>query len=252
MGENKEKNIICSNVVLVTGGSKGIGAATVKYLAENGYQVILNYNKSENSANEIKKELKEKNINIDIIKADVSNKEEIDLMINEIIKKYHKIDALINNAGISQEKPFLDLNDDEWNNIMNINLNSVYYCTKAVLPHMLNKEDGCIINISSIWGVTGASCEVAYSTTKAAIDGLTKSLAKEMGPSNIRINSIAPGIIDTDMNKNLSKEDIKNIKEEIPLNKIGRPEDIAKCVKWLIEDNYTTGQVININGGWYI
>lgn len=252
MGENKEKNIICSNVVLVTGGSKGIGAATVKYLAENGYQVILNYNKSENSANEIKKELKEKNINIDIIKADVSNKEEIDLMINEIIKKYHKIDALINNAGISQEKPFLDLNDDEWNNIMNINLNSVYYCTKAVLPHMLNKKDGCIINISSIWGVTGASCEVAYSTTKAAIDGLTKSLAKEMGPSNIRINSIAPGIIDTDMNKNLSKEDIKNIKEEIPLNKIGRPEDIAKCVKWLIEDNYTTGQVININGGWYI
>lgn len=252
MGENKEKNIICSNVVLVTGGSKGIGAAIVKYLAENGYQVILNYNKSENSANEIKKELKEKNINIDIIKADVSNKEEIDLMINEIIKKYHKIDALINNAGISQEKPFLDLNDDEWNNIMNINLNSVYYCTKAVLPHMLNKEDGCIINISSIWGVTGASCEVAYSTTKAAIDGLTKSLAKEMGPSNIRINSIAPGIIDTDMNKNLSKEDIKNIKEEIPLNKIGRPEDIAKCVKWLIEDNYTTGQVININGGWYI
>lgn len=252
MGENKEKNIICSNVVLVTGGSKGIGAATVKYLAENGYQVILNYNKSENSANEIKKELKEKNINIDIIKADVSNKEEIDLMINEIIKKYHKIDALINNAGISQEKPFLDLNDDEWNNIMNINLNSVYYCTKAVLPHMLNKKDGCIINISSIWGVTGASCEVAYSTTKAAINGLTKSLAKEMGPSNIRINSIAPGIIDTDMNKNLSKEDIKNIKEEIPLNKIGRPEDIAKCVKWLIEDNYTTGQVININGGWYI
>lgn len=252
MGENKEKNIICSNVVLVTGGSKGIGAATVKYLAENGYQVILNYNKSENSANEIKKELKEKNINIDIIKADVSNKEEIDLMINEIIKKYHKIDALINNAGISQEKPFLDLNDDEWNNIMNINLNSVYYCTKAVLPHMLNKKDGCIINISSIWGVTGASCEVAYSTTKAAINGLTKSLAKEMGPSNIRINSIAPGIIDTDMNKNLSKEDIKNIKEEIPINKIGRPEDIAKCVKWLIEDNYTTGQVININGGWYI
>lgn len=252
MGENKEKNIICSNVVLVTGGSKGIGAATVKYLAENGYQVILNYNKSENSANEIKKELKEKNINIDIIKADVSNKEEIDLMINEIIKKYHKIDALINNAGISQEKTFLDLNDDEWNNIMNINLNSVYYCTKAVLPHMLNKKDGCIINISSIWGVTGASCEVAYSTTKAAINGLTKSLAKEMGPSNIRINSIAPGIIDTDMNKNLSKEDIKNIKEEIPLNKIGRPEDIAKCVKWLIEDNYTTGQVININGGWYI
>lgn len=252
MEESKEKNIICNNVVLVTGGSRGIGAAIVKHLSENGYQVILNYNKSENEAKKIQEKLKEQNINIDIIRADVSNKAEVENMINKIIKKYNKIDVLINNAGISQEKPFLDINDDEWNNIMNINLNSVYYCTKAVLPYMLNKKDGCIINISSIWGVTGASCEVAYSTTKAAIDGLTKALAKEMGPSNIRINSIAPGIIDTDMNKNLSEEDIDNIKDEIPLNKIGRPKDIAKCVKWLIEDNYTTGQVININGGWYI
>ena len=135
---------------------------------------------------------------------------------------------------------------------MNINLNSVYFCSKEVLPYMLKRKEGCIINISSIWGETGASCEVAYSTTKAAINGFTKALAKEMGPSNIRINSIAPGIIDTDMNKNLSQEDITKIKEEIPLNKIGVPEDIAKCAKWLIEDTYTTGQIININGGWYI
>lgn len=250
MEENKERNIIHNKVVLVTGGSKGIGAAIVKYLSENSYQVILNYNKSEESATEIKKELKEKNVSIDIIKADVSNKEEVDNMVNEIIKKYHRIDVLINNAGISQEKLFLDTTREDWGNMINVNLNSVYNCTKAVLPNMLERKSGSIINISSIWGVTGASCEVAYSTTKAAINGFTKALAKEMGLSNIRINSIAPGIIDTDMNKNLNEQELNEIKEQIPLNKIGKPKDIAKCVQWLIEDEYTTGQVININGGW--
>ena len=173
-------------------------------------------------------------------------------MIEYVIEKYNRVDVLINNAGISQEKLFTDISDEEWKRIMDVNLNSVYYCTKAVIPYMIQKKCGCIINISSIWGVTGGSCEVGYSTSKAAIIGFTKALAKEMGPSNIRINCIAPGIIDTDMNKNLNETDIEAIKDEIPLNRIGLTEDIAKCVKWLIEDNYTTGQVININGGWYI
>ena len=241
-----------NKVVLVTGGSRGIGASLVKFLATKGYQVILNYNKSEEEAKKIQIELQKQNIRIDIIKANVANKLEVSKLVKYIIERYNKIDVLINNAGISQEKLFLDLTDDDWEHIMNINLNSVYFCSKEVLPYMLKRKEGCIINISSIWGVTGASCEVAYSTTKAAINGFTKALAKEMGPSNIRINSIAPGIIDTDMNKNLSQEDITKIKEEIPLNKIGVPEDIAKCAKWLIEDTYTTGQIININGGWYI
>lgn len=252
MEENKERNIISNKIVLVTGGSRGIGAGIVKLLVENGYKVILNYNKSEKCAQEIKKQLQEQNIEIDIIKADVTNKDEINYMINNIIDKYGKIDVLINNAGIAQEKVFLDISDEEWQKMLDANLNSVYYCTKMVLPHMLNRKEGCIINISSIWGVTGGSCEVAYSTTKAAINGFTKALAKEMGPSNIRVNCIAPGIIDTDMNKNLSKEDIEQIKEEIPLNKIGNARDIAKCAKWLIEDSYTTGQIINVNGGWFI
>lgn len=252
MEENREKNIINNKVVLVTGGSRGIGAAIVKYLSENGYQVILNYNKSEVAAIEIKEKLREKNINIDIIKTDVSNKEDVDYMVKEIIKKHHKIDVLINNAGISQEKLFLDTTKEDWDNIININLNSVYNCAKAVLPNMLERKVGCIINISSIWGVTGASCEVAYSTTKAAINGFTKALAKEMGLSNIRVNSIAPGIIDTDMNKNLNSHELNVIKEQIPLNRIGNPEDVARCVRWLIEDEYTTGQVIGINGGWLI
>ena len=241
-----------NKVILVTGGSRGIGAGIVKLLATNGYRVVLNYNKSEELAKKIKQELKEKNIEIDIIKADVSEKSEVKRMIDFIIGKYNRLDVLINNAGIAQEKLFLDIEDEEWEKINSVNLNSVYYCTKYALPHMLSKKEGCIINISSIWGVTGGSCEVAYSTTKAAINGFTKALAKEMGPSNIRVNCIAPGIIDTDMNNNLNKREIKDLEEEIPLNKIGKPNDIAKCIKWLIEDEYTTGQIININGGWYI
>lgn len=244
--ENKNK------IILVTGGSRGIGASMVKLLALDGYKVILNYNKSGDCAKKIKEELEEENVNIDIIKADVTNKSEISYMVNKVIDTYGRIDVLINNAGISQEKVFLDLSDGDWQNIIEANLNSTYYCTKKVLPYMLKNKEGCIINISSIWGVTGGSCEVGYSTTKAAINGFTKALAKEMGPSNIRINCIAPGIIDTDMNKNLNKEDIEKIKEEIPLNRIGKTEDIAKCAKWLIEDDYTTGQIINVNGGWFI
>lgn len=244
--ENKNK------IILVTGGSRGIGASMVKLLALDGYKVILNYNKSEDCAKRIKEELEEENVNIDIIKADVTKKSEISYMVDKIIENYGRIDVLINNAGISQEKVFLDLSDEDWQNIIEANLNSTYYCTKKVLPYMLKNKEGCIINISSIWGVTGGSCEVGYSTTKAAINGFTKALAKEMGPSNIRINCIAPGIIDTDMNKNLNKEDIEKIKEEIPLNRIGKTEDIAKCAKWLIEDDYTTGQIINVNGGWFI
>lgn len=240
-----------SKVIIVTGGSRGIGASIVKYLAKEN-KVILNYNKSEENAKKIQKELEKNNIKIDIFKADVSNKKEVNEMVEYVLKKYNKIDVLINNAGIAQEKLFTDISDEEWQMIMNVNLNSVYYCTKAVIPNMIHEKSGCIINISSIWGVTGGSCEVGYSTTKAAIIGFTKALAKEMGPSGIRVNCIAPGIIDTDMNKNLSKTDIDEIKEEIPLNRIGKVDDIAKCAKWLIEDNYTTGQVINVNGGWYI
>ena len=241
-----------NKVIIVTGGSRGIGANVVKSLAKDCDKVILNYNKSEEFAKQIQKELEKENIKIDIFKADVSKKADVLAMTEYVIEKYNRVDVLINNAGISQEKLFTDISDEEWKRIMDVNLNSVYYCTKAVIPYMIQKKCGCIINISSIWGVTGGSCEVGYSTSKAAIIGFTKALAKEMGPSNIRINCIAPGIIDTDMNKNLNETDIEAIKDEIPLNRIGLTEDIAKCVKWLIEDNYTTGQVININGGWYI
>lgn len=251
MEENREKSIV-NKVVVVTGGSRGIGAQIVKTLANENYKVILNYNNSKEQAEKIQQELLEQGKEIEIIKADVSKKEEAEKLIQFAINKFNKIDILINNAGISQEGLFTDVTEEEWQKIINTNLNSVFYCNQQALKYMIQEQQGCIINISSIWGETGASCEVAYSTTKAAINGMTKALAKEVGPSNIRVNAIAPGIIDTDMNKNLTIEEHKQIKEQIPLNRIGKAIDIAKCVKWLIEDEYTTGQIISINGGWYI
>ena len=251
MEENREKSIV-NKVVVVTGGSRGIGAKIVKTLANENYKVILNYNNSKEQAEKIQQELLEQGKEIEIIKADVSKKEEAEKLIQFAINKFNKIDILINNAGISQEGLFTDVTEEEWQKIINTNLNSVFYCNQQALKYMIQEQQGCIINISSIWGETGASCEVAYSTTKAAINGMTKALAKEVGPSNIRVNAIAPGIIDTDMNKNLTIEERKQIKEQIPLNRIGKAIDIAKCVKWLVEDEYTTGQIISINGGWYI
>ncbi len=251
MEENREKSIV-NKVVVVTGGSRGIGAQIVKTLANENYKVVLNYNNSKEQAEKIQQELLEQGKEIEIIKADVSKREETEKLIQFAINKFNKIDVLINNAGISQEGLFTDVTEEEWQKIINTNLNSVFYCNQQALKYMIPEQQGCIINISSIWGETGASCEVAYSTTKAAINGMTKALAKEVGPSNIRVNAIAPGIIDTDMNRNLTNEELEQIKEQIPLNKIGKALDIAKCVKWLIEDEYTTGQIISINGGWYI
>lgn len=238
--------------VIVTGGSRGIGAAIVEELASNNYNIVLNYNNSEQSAKQIQNELKENGINIEIFKADVSKRDEVKELIDFTIKKYNNIDVLINNAGIDQIKLFMDTTDEDWKNIIQTNLTSVFYCSQEVLKNMIHNKNGCIINISSIWGVTGASCEVAYSASKAAIDGMTKALAKEMGPSNIRINSIAPGFVETDMNKNIPEEEIEEIKNEIPLGRISKPEEITKSIKWLIEDEYVTGQIISVNGGWNI
>lgn len=239
-----------SKVVIVTGASRGIGREIVKGLSIKGYTIIANYNKSEEQILELKKELEENKINIDIYKTDVSKREDVKKLIEYVINKYKKIDVLINNAGISQFKEFTQITDEDWEKMINTNLNSVFYMTQETCKNMIHNKKGCIINISSIWGVIGASCEVHYSVSKAGIDAMTKSLAKELGPSNIRVNSIAPGIINTEMNKRLSKEDIENIKNEIPLEKIGNSIDIERCVEWLIEDEYTTGQIISINGGW--
>ena len=239
-------------VAIVTGASSGIGREIAKSLAKQNIKVIANYNNSEEKAIELKKELEAEGIVIDIVKADVSKREEIKNLVKYAIENYEKIDILINNAGISEYKLFTDETDEDWNKVINTNLYSAFAVSQEVIPNMIKNKNGCIINISSVWGMVGTSTEVLYSVSKAGIDGLTKALAKELGPSNIRVNAIAPGIVDTDMCKNFTEEEIENIKEEIPLERIGKVEDISKCINWLINDNYTTGQIISINGGWII
>lgn len=239
-------------VAIVTGGARGIGKAIVETLAKKGIRVIANYNKSEEKAKILKEELEKENIKIDIFQADVSKKIECKKLIQYAINQYGKIDILVNNAGISKIQLIDEVTEEDWNEMIYTNLYSAFCMCQEAISYMINRKSGTIINISSVWGIVGASQEVVYSITKAGMDGLTKALAKEVGPSNIRVNSIAPGYIETDMNKEFSEEVLEQIKEETPLERIGKPEDIAKCVEWLIEDNFTTGQIISINGGWFI
>lgn len=241
-----------SKVIIITGASRGIGRETAKLLARNGHTVIANYNKSAEKAKELQEELKKENINIDIYKADVSKREECKALVEYAIEKYKHIDVLVNNAGISIWGQFTDLTDAEIEEIIRTNLYSAIAMSQEVSKHMIHEKQGCIINMSSIWGMVGASCEVAYSVTKAGMDGLTKALAKELGPSNIRVNSIAPGAIETEMNSRLTKEEKAVLEMETPLGKLGKTIDIAKTINWLIEDEFTTGQIISPNGGWVI
>lgn len=248
----KERIINMSKVIVITGASRGIGRNMAYNLAINGYQVIANYNASEKQALELQEELKKQGIEIDIFKANVSKSQEARKLVNYAIEKYGRIDVLINNAGIAQEKLFTDIEEEEFDKMIKTNLYSVFYTTQEAVRFMVKVHKGCIINISSIYGLTGGSCEVPYSMSKAGIDGMTKALAKELGPSNIRVNSVAPGAIDTEMNENLGEEVWAQIVEETPLMKRGNPIDITRCVKWLIEDEFTTGQVISPNGGLVI
>ena len=239
-------------VAIVTGASRGIGNEISKTLARLNIKVIANYNRSESQALQLKSELQKENIEIDIFKADVSKREEAERLVKYTIEKYGKVDILINNAGRGEYKLFQEETEEDWNRVINTNLYSAFVMSQLVAGSMINNKNGCIINISSIWGIVGASLEVLYSISKAGMDGMTKALAKELGPSNIRVNSIAPGIIETQINKRLTQEDLENIKTEIPLEKIGKATDISNCIKWLIDDKYTTGQIISINGGWVI
>ncbi len=239
-------------IIIITGASRGIGREIAKTLAREGYTIIANYNKSEREAQKLKKELQEENKEIDIYKANIANEEETQEMIKYVIKKYKKIDVLINNAGIDKIQLVTEVTKKDWDEIINTNLYGTFYISQQAAKNMIQNKQGKIINISSIWGQIGASMEVVYSISKAGVDGLTKALAKELGPSGIQVNSIAPGFIKTEMNSNFNEQEINEIKDEIPLQKLGECTDIAKCVKWLIEDNYVTGQVIAINGGWSI
>lgn len=239
-----------NKTVLITGGSRGIGKTMVYAFSKAGYNVLLNFNKSESIANEIAKELP----NVLVYGANVGDQQSVQNMINYTIEKFGGIDVLINNAGISCTGLLQDISADEWNNVISTNLTGTYNLCKCVLPEMISKKRGKIINISSIWGITGASCEVAYSASKAGVIGLTKALAKEVGPSNIQVNCIAPGIVMTDMTSEYSMDELNRITDEIPLGRIGSTEDISNVALFLASDdaNYITGQVISPNGGWVI
>ncbi len=240
---------------LVTGASKGIGTACVIALSKMGYNIILNYNNSQEKAMSLAKIVTE-NYGVDVMtaKADVKNKSEVDAMVKKALSQFGTIDVLVNNAGISQQKLFTDTTVDDWDSIIGTNLTSVYNVTHAVLPSMIKSHSGSIVNISSMWGQVGASCEVAYSASKAGVIGLTKALAKEVALSNIRVNCVAPGVIMTDMMAGFSDDDIKLIREDIPVNELGSAKNVADAVAFLVSDkaSYITGQVIGVNGGMVI
>lgn len=239
---------------IITGASRGIGKCTAELFARKGYNVIINYNSSEKEAKELENKLLSEGLNVSAYKADVSKSYEVDEMINYCIEKYGKIDVLVNNAGISQDKLFTDITDEEWEKMMSVNVTGVFNCTRAALKHMIWEKSGKIINISSMWGVVGGSCEVHYSTSKAAVIGMTKALAKEVGPSNITVNAIAPGVILTDMSLYYGDEVLEELRQETPLMKNGQPEDIANMALYLASDkaDFITGQVFNVNGGFVI
>ncbi len=233
--------------VLITGGSRGIGRAMVELFASNGYSVAFTYEKSENAA----KSLAESTNSIPI-KANSRSENEVVSAVKYAEKHLGKIDCLINNAAISSFSLFTDLTLDAWNNMIAVNLTGAFLYSRAVIPGMVSRKSGRIINITSMWGLVGSSCEVHYSTTKAGLIGMTKALAKELGPSGITVNAIAPGVINTQMNAKLLPEDIEALKAETPLMKIGEPDDVAKAALFLAGDGagFITGAVMNLSGGF--
>ena len=239
---------------IVTGGSRGIGRQICIELAENGYNVVINYNNSEKKAEELKSLLTERGCSVEIFRADVSKSDDVREMFRFCLGKFENIDLLVNNAGISSEGLITDLDEEEWDRVVNTNLKSVFLCSREALKTMISNHSGKIINVSSMWGVTGGSCEVAYSASKAGVIGFTKALAKEVGLSGINVNAVAPGVIMTDMMNDFTEEDVQALKEETPLMKLGYPKDIADTVLFLASEkaDFITGQIIGVNGGFVI
>lgn len=237
------------NTVLITGGSRGIGAALVRRFAGAGYGVAFLYHRAEEAAKRVAAET-----GAIPLRADIAIPAEVACAVQKAKEQIGPIKVLINNAAISGFRLFTDIEDEEWQRIVAVNLNGAFYATRAVLPDMIARKCGSILNISSMWGQIGASCEVHYSTTKAGLIGLTRALAKEVGPSGIRVNCIAPGVINTEMNAALREEDLQVLRDETPLMRLGTPEDVAEAAFFLAGDDasFITGQVLGVNGGFVI
>lgn len=233
---------------LITGASRGIGKAIARAFAENGYDLIITCKDSKDELFALMEELEEKcHVSVKCFVGDISKPEMVDKLFDSI----DQLDVLVNNAGISYIGLLSDMTYEEWDNVVSTNLSAAFYLSKNAIPIMLSQKSGKIVNISSIWGERGASMEVAYSATKGGINAFTKALAKELAPSNIQVNAVACGLIDTDMNSHFSEDEIKSIIEEIPADRIGHPEEVAELVLQISTGNkYLTGQVIGLDGGW--
>ena len=237
---------------VVTGASRGIGKATAKKLCENGYAVALIYKNSAEKVNEVKAELLGNGFVAECYRADVSDSVQVNAVFEKIENELGTVSVLVNNAGISSQSVFTDITDKMWQEMIGTNLTGVFNCCSAALPNMIKNHAGVIINLASMWGEVGASCEVLYSATKSAVIGFTKALAQEVGPSGIRVNCVAPGVIDTEMNAHLSREDLRELAENTPLMRLGSPEEVARAIYFLASDeaSFITGQVLCPNGGY--
>lgn len=237
--------------VLITGASRGIGRGIALAFADKGINVAINCIHNVDKLQETAELIRKSGASCEIFPADVSNYEETAKMFDDIKKSFGSVDILINNAGISMIGLFQDMTHDEWERIISTNLGSVYNCCHFAIPDMVKNQFGKIINISSVWGITGASCEAAYSASKGGVNALTRALAKELAPSNIQVNAVACGAIDTDMNHFLSKDELECLTDEIPAGRLGTPDEVGRLVKTLCTDNsYLTGQIIQLDGGW--
>lgn len=239
--------------VVITGSSRGIGAAAALEFAQLGYNVVINYNKSKEKALAILEKVRNLGCDAIAIKADVSKFSEADYLISKSLEEFGKIDILINNAGIAEQKLFTELSEKDWRRMFDVNIHGMFNCTLPVVNHMIENHKGKIINVSSVWGITGASCEVHYSASKAAVIGFTKALAKEIGPSGVQVNCVAPGVIDTEMNSSLNETEIRELIDKTPCERLGTVHDVAKTILFLSssDSDFISGQVISTNGGFF-
>jgi len=241
-----------NKVALITGSSRGIGRAEALRLARDGYAVCVNYIRRADKAAEVLDILKSEGLPAIAVQADVADRDAVAAMVRRTEETFGPVTLLVNNAGIAEQHQFQDITPEYWKRIFDVNLGGAFNTIQAVLPHMLHEHAGCIVNTASIWGLHGASCEAAYSSTKHAVVGLTKSLAAELGPTHIRVNAVAPGVVDTDMVQVLGSETLDSLARTTPLARLGRPEDIADAVSFLASDraSFITGQILACDGGF--
>lgn len=243
------------STVLITGASRGIGAATALLFAQQRWNVAVNYNRNEAAARSLVEELTRLGVNAVALQADVSDADQANLLIEQTLSRLGGLDVLVCNAGIALPQQLItDTTDEQWRNVFATNVDGMFYTIRAAVPHFVREKAGCIITVSSVWGMTGGSCEVAYSASKGAVIAMTKALAKELGPSGITVNCVAPGVIATDMNAHLDEESLAELCQETPLERLGTPKDVAQNILFLAEKGgqFLTGQVLQPNGGIYI